>query len=230
MKSKLWLISGVGLFFAMPFVQCQKNDELCVEMSGTSFGISNAGNLQIKFSLTQSTLYPPSLAVWIEEPIRDTAATIYTTCKALHGNWGDGTDRPEVLPVWNRVHARERIKGDSLDAITSASPRGNAFELYYQIPQYFREKKVNLYIETNASFDNNEWYTGATKEQSKVNGQPSVVWKCAFETYDTLKTVKSFTIAGCGSQNGADNLIHVLTDSITTAKNLINTPTVKYMR
>lgn len=227
LKSTVWMMIVTTLILGL---RCQdKSDDVCGRISSASFGAATSGNLNIRFALSQQTMYPPSFALWIEDPARDSAVTIYSTCKAVHGSWGDGANRPEALPVWDGVHKREVIKEDFFDAITSATPQGKAFDVYYQVPAYFRQKTVTLYIETNASYDNNEWFTGKTKNQSSVNGQPSVVWKCTFVTYDTVKTIGSFSIAGSGSQNGDDNLIHAITDSMTTAKDIIQNPTVGYL-
>lgn len=219
------------LLLGMIFIHCEKSDVVCSDMDSSVFGTSQKGFLDVKFTLTQQSMYPPSFAVWIEEPLKDTSVTLFATCKAAHSYWGDDkTQRLEALPVWDRVRLREAIKDSAIDGITSATPHGTSFEMFVDVPRYFREKTVNLYIEANSSFDNNEWYTSISKSQSKVNGQPSVVWKCSFASFDTLKATKSFTIAGCGSQNGNDNVLHAITDSVTTAKDIIQNATVKYVR
>jgi hypothetical protein len=219
------------ILLSLIFIHCEKSDVVCSDMDSSVFGISKKGFLDVKFTLTQQSMYQPSFAVWIEEPIRDTSVTLFATCKAAHSYWdGEKSQRLEALPVWDRVRLREALKDSIIDGITSATPHGTSFEMFVEVPRYFREKTVNLYIEANASFDNNEWYTSTSKDQSKVNGQPSVVWKCSFASFDTLKATKTFTIAGCGSQNGSDNVLHAITDSVTTAKDIIQNPTVKYVR
>ncbi len=230
MKCKTLITCVLTILFCIIFIHCEKSDVVCPDMDSSTFGVSQKGYLDLKFTLSQQSMYSPSFAVWIEEPLRDTSVTLYATCKAAHSYWGgEKTQHLEALPVWDRVRLREALSDSSIDGITSATPHGTSFEMFVEVPRYFREKTVTLFIEANASFDNNEWYSGTGKDNSKVNGQPSVVWKCSFAAYDTMKATKSFAMAGCGSQNGSDNVMHAVTDSVTTAKNIIQNATVKYV-
>ena len=107
-----------------------------------------------------------------------------------------------------------------MDAVSSATPKGG-FEIVQKI-QLSEEKKYFVFAEVNKSFDYNEFYPKDAEknfaEYSGVNGQPSAVYRAelSFENPEA-----KLELIGTGSIDGKNGSIEDKTETLTTAKNLV---------
>lgn len=168
--------------------------------------------------------FPPQFALWIQDSDGNFCQTIFATKKASNKKWifapKDG--RPESLPVWyhscKNSYASE--SKNEMDAVSSATPKGG-FEIAQKI-HLSAEKKYFVYAEVNKSFDYNEFYPKDAEknsaEYSGVNGQPSAVYRAevSFENPEA-----KLELIGTGSLDGKSGSIEDKTETLTTAKNLI---------
>ena len=76
-------------------------------------------------------------------------------------------------------------------------------------------KKYLIKVELNNSYDYNDFYT---KKNSRVNGQPSVIYTAVLEA-DFSSEVK-LELSGTGSLDGKNGNINPDTNHLTTAKNI----------
>jgi hypothetical protein len=169
--------------------------------------------------------HPPSFAFWIEDPETGDVETLFVTKKAGLKKWfGAKADaRPYALPVWFGVEKKQ--KKEDVQAVTDATPKGARGELECVIPQKFMNKKVNVYLEINASFDFNEYYPKKDKKGeigfSEANGQPSLVWATSLQTNaETQKCIKP-QLLGTGALLGQSHEVNPDLTRISTAKQMI---------
>lgn len=176
----------------------------------------------------------PQIAVWITDADGKIEKTLYVTQRASKKNWigKPKNGRPESLPVWYHFAnnndeslitdlSHKGAENESLDAITSATPKGGLFfDVDYD---FIKGKDYYIYAELNNSFDYNDNFT---KKSSGVNGQPSVVYKAKINSQSEGEVKLDF--AGTGSVNGSDGDIHDEGDKLTTAKNIVKLIVVKF--
>ena len=175
--------------------------------------------------------FPPQFALWIQNENGKFCRTIFATKKASKNKWifapKDG--RPESLPVWYHSCKKRYIleSENEIDAVTSATPKGS-FEIARKI-QLAEGEKYFVFAEVNKSFDYNEFYPkDADKnstEYSGVNGQPSAVYRAelSFENPDA-----ELELFGTGSLDGKSGLVEDKTETLTTAKNLVEKIVVSF--
>lgn len=168
--------------------------------------------------------FPPQFALWIQDSDGNFSQTIFATKKASNKKWifapKDG--RPESLPVW--YHSCKKFRApeskNEMDAVSSATPKGG-FEIVQKI-QLSEEKKYFIFAEVNKSFDYNEFYPKDAEknsaEYSGVNGQPSAVYRAelSFENPEA-----KLELIGTGSLDGKSGSIEDKTETLTSAKNLV---------
>ncbi len=104
-----------------------------------------------------------------------------------------------------------------VDAVTSATPKGGIV-----FTAEIGDTEYVIKAEFNTSFDYNDFYT---KKNSGVNGQPSVVYEAKIPA-DADGEIR-LSLAGTGSEKGADGKIYGDISNLTTAKNIVETITVK---
>ena len=188
----------------------------------------NMGTAQISAVVTPGSewkgKFPPQFALWIQDENGKFCQTIFATKKASKKKWifapKDG--RPESLPVW--YHSCKNFyvseSENELDAVTSATPKGS-FEISRKI-QLEEGKKYFVYAEVNKSFDYNEFYPKDAEknasEYSGVNGQPSAVYRAEFG-FKNLEA--KLELVGTGSLDGKSGSVEYKTETLTTAKNLV---------
>ena len=175
--------------------------------------------------------FPPQFALWIQNGNGNFSQTIFATKKASNKKWifapKDG--RPESLPVWyNSCKTSSILESENeIDAVTSATPKGS-FEIARKI-QLAEGEKYFVFAEVNKSFDYNEFYPkDADKnstEYSGVNGQPSAVYRAelSFENPDA-----ELELVGTGSLDGKSGSVEYKTETLTTAKNLVEKIVVSF--
>lgn len=168
--------------------------------------------------------FPPQFALWIQDSDENFSQTIFATKKASNKKWifAPKNGRPESLPVWyhscKNSYASE--SKNEMDAVSSATPKGG-FEIAQKI-NLSAEKKYFVYAEVNKSFDYNEFYPKDAEknsaEYSGVNGQPSAVYRAelSFENPEA-----KLELIGTGSLDGKSGSIEDKTETLTTAKNLV---------
>ncbi len=176
--------------------------------------------------------FPPQIALWIQDSEGNFVQTLFVTKRASKRSWifAPKAGRPESLPVWYNASGNEKSvsagkksfaeSGNALDAVTSATPKGS-FDILQNI-QLDETKKYLVFAEVNKSFDYNEFYPKnaekTSPEYSGVNGQPSAVY-CAEISAENPEA--KMNLAGTGSLNGTSGLIQNKTETLTTAKNLV---------
>ncbi|MBU0630249.1 MAG: DUF2271 domain-containing protein [Candidatus Margulisbacteria bacterium] len=152
----------------------------------------------------------PQLAVWTEDTYGNYMETLYVT-KFWSG-------RKEALPYW-----RQRIDQkhpEYIDAVTGATQMKD-WTLTSRLGK--EQDTIVVKAELNNSFDYNKYFT---KENSGVNGQPSVVYAATVDIYDREKPY-TMKLVGCGSLDGSDGLLHPETSKLTSAKEIIKSLTVE---
>ena len=164
----------------------------------------------------------PQCAVWLEDADGNYVRTLYVTQRSSKRNWifGPKEGRPESLPVWYHAANYDSVKNapvsGAVDAVTSATPKGGiVFTAEIGDAEY-------VIVVINTSFDYNDFYT---KKNSGVNGQPSVVYEAKIPA-DADGEIR-LSLAGTGSENGADGKIYEDVSNLTTAKNIVEKIIVK---
>lgn len=170
----------------------------------------------------------PQCAVWLEDADGNYVRTLYVTQRSSKRNWifGPKEGRPESLPVWYHAANYGSLKNapvsTEVDAVTSATPKGGIV-----FTAEIGDTEYVIKAEFNTSFDYNDFYT---KKNSGVNGQPSVVYEAKIPADGDLDGPNkeiTLSLAGTGSENGADGKIYGDISNLTTAKNIVETITVK---
>ncbi|MCP4137315.1 MAG: hypothetical protein GY754_40480 [bacterium] len=175
----------------------------------------------------------PTFAIWVEEKGSGYAKTIFVSGKAGKNSWFSADNRPSSVPVWYGARAKEKAakKGTAIDSVTGATPSGKGFTVHWQLPSELKNKKVDIFLEGNVSYDNNDFYKKDLKEGSPgyndVNGQPSMVWKSTIETGDKAAKIEPALI-GHGHVLGKDHTINPDMSNITTAKTIFDYISVSY--
>lgn len=175
--------------------------------------------------------FPPQFALWIQDENGSFCKTIFATKKASKKKWifAPKNGRPESLPVWyhscKKNYASE--SENEMDAVTSATPKGS-FEISQKI-QLEDEKKYFVFAEVNKSFDYNEFYPKDAGENSAgysgVNGQPSAVYRAEISLENHEAKLELF---GTGSLDGKNGSIEDKTETLTSAKNLLEKIVVSF--
>ena len=175
----------------------------------------------------------PTYAIWLKEASKGSVSTIYVTGKAGKGEWILADSRPESIPVWYGVTAREEAEGRLvIDAISGATQEGEAAEILWQVPDKLVGKKIDLYIEANSSFDYNAYYTKKENEPgySGTNGQPSLIWHAELDLSESITDPVTPEIIGHGHVLGSDPRIDPDVSQITTARETFEYIGIKYYR
>ena len=179
-------------------------------------------NITITFAYEEDLRYDPSYAVWIEDE-SGYHATVYATKKAAQ-NW-DREQWAPVLPIWYGVREKD------VDAVAGATSKGSA-NIQFNIPEEFAGKKITLYLEANASFDYNRYYSEELKETmpgySGNNGQPSMLWTLEIDSAKQKTGEETMKLAGAGEVLGNNHKVHHDLTNMTTAKKLLTGIMVKY--
>jgi hypothetical protein len=179
--------------------------------------------LFVKFTIT------PQIAVWAEDTQGHYLQTLYVTRKFAKQDWGimphskDSCFRTSSLPYWlnKYVHAGNAAPTTNKplpDAVTAATPTGSFDLVTTLIPV---APPVVIGMEVNSSFDYNQTF-GPGRKESKINGQPAVVYKARVGENPRLYPVVSMKLAGHSGETGADSLLHKDVSGLTTAQNIFS--------
>jgi hypothetical protein len=176
----------------------------------------------IKVALT------PQIAVWAEDTLGNHLQTLYVTRKFAKQEWGpvphnkNNCFRTSSLPYWLNKFVRAGNTAPTTDhplpdAITAATPQG-CFDLNTTLVTGF---PVIIKVEINCSFDHNKIFSSRRKE-SRINGQPAVVYEGRLDGYSLLYPVVAMKLAGHGGETGEDSLLYKDVSGLTTATGIFS--------
>ena len=174
----------------------------------------------------------PSYVIWLEEKESGHRKSIFVTRKAGKNDWSFAKRRPEAIPIWYGVNKIERRQSSfDIDAVSGATPKDAMVQICWQIPDEFKGKVVDLYIEANNSFDFNDHYTRkkGTPGYSGANGQPSLVWKTSLDFNGISLRNISPQIIGHGHLFGENHVLSEDISGITTAARTFQDIRISYV-
>jgi hypothetical protein len=153
----------------------------------------------------------PQMAAWIEDENGKYVTTISVTSKSAKGNWAAAPKegRPEALPVWN--HKISNVTEEHIDALSSATQNASLAASVDE-SNLIPGTCYKVFLEINSSFDYNDYYT---KDNSGVNGQPSIVYGAEFVAENAGRI--NLVLLGHGSVDGSNGTIDANMDGTTTA-------------
>jgi hypothetical protein len=168
----------------------------------------------------------PQCAVWCEDTLGNHIQTLYVTRRFALQDWGFAKHDPAVpfrtmcMPYWMNkyVSAGQTVPAKNApmpDAITAATPTGS-FTLQTKLPRY--AGPLVILCELNRSFDTNETYS-AKREESKFNGQPSLVYAARIDALQSGVTVP-LELIGHGGEVGDDPALYSDLASMSTAREM----------
>ena len=171
------------------------------------------GNMKVFIFSVRKT---PQIAAWIEDEEGRYIATITVTNRSAKKNWRSApqTGRPEALPVWNHRHSVKSSLGD-IDTVTTATPK-NSVEAKIDKNLLINGNTYNVFLEINHSFDYNDYWT---KDNSGVNGQPSLVYHTQFTAGVPCRT--PLVPIGHGSVDGSNGDIVNGLENFTSALSIV---------
>ena len=175
----------------------------------------------------------PTYAIWLEENSTGNVMTVYVTGKAGKDEWVMADSRPESVPVWYGIKTQEETKSETMvDAVSGATPAGEATEIAWQLPENLIGKTVDIYIEANNSFDYNDYYIKQKDRPgySGVNGQPSLIWHASLDLSESIPDAITPEIVGHGHVLGLDHQINPDVSKITTARETFQYIGIKYLK
>jgi hypothetical protein len=189
----------------------------------------------------------PLMAIWVEDTIGNYIQTLYISesiAKAefdygdkSEGKWQPGSvRRPAALPVW--AHSRGVKEDDGLfvpkketaipDAYTGPTPPAN-FLLRANTDEILPEK-FYLFFEINQTWDWNEYWTNnkfPDDEEYKSSAQPALVYNVLIDQEKDMNRLLDLELIGHSNYNGADGKINNDLSTITTAKEITASVSVK---
>jgi len=222
---KIICVSLVGVFFC--FVICsQAVGQTSVQNVHDTMklivepGEHWLGKMKIFIFSVQKT---PQMAAWIEDENGQYIATITVTSRSAQKNWRSApkTGRPEALPVWSHRQQHGQTP-DDIDAVSTATQKSSV-EAKIDRGVFVNGNTYNVYFEINHSFDyNGRW----TKDNSGVNGQPSLVYHAQFIAGQPNRV--QLIPTGHGSVNGSDGNITRELETFTSALNIVKNVYVEF--
>lgn len=111
----------------------------------------------------------------------------------------------------NHNSEKSMAANGELDTVTSATPNADIV-----FTAEISDNECIIKAEFNTSFDYNDFYT---KKNSRINGQPSVVYEAKIP--QGIDGEIRLLLAGCGSPNGTEGKIAGDISKLTTAKHIV---------
>lgn len=191
----------------------------------------------------------PLMALWLEDTQGNYIQTLYVAKSIGKGEFAHGTAsddkwepgpvrRPAALPVWS--HSRGVQEDDGLfiptvdtpipDAYTSATPP-SSFLLRTRTDKPLPEN-FNIYFEINQTWDWNEYWTNnkyPNDENYKTSCQPALVYMGSVSK-KMLGQQVIFALIGHSHYSGKDGELNEDISSITTAKSITESVSVRLMQ
>jgi hypothetical protein len=188
----------------------------------------------------------PLMAVWITDTTNKYIETLFIAESIGKGyfSYGDKSTgkwlpgeirRPAALPVWSYSRNIKDVDGLLIpsknnpmpDAVTGATPPNN-FVLKTKTTS--RDYSVfDLYFEINQTWDWNEYWTNnkyPDDAQYKTSCQPALVYKARIDTRKNF--VETLDLIGRSSYNGSDGKTYTDLETITTAKHIAESISIKF--
>ena len=219
---KMTIVVGVFACLGVIYLTCatgkskgqipniQSNMELIVEP-----GVNWISRMKVFLFIFKNN--SPQIASWIEDNDGNYISTIAISEKSAKDKWlsAPKEGRPEALPVWNHRQHNFSVTND-LDSVTSATIKGS-FEAGIDQNSLIDGNTYNVFLEINHSFDYNNYWT---KDNSGVNGQPSLVYHAQFVAGQQGSI--SLVPIGHGSVDGSNGDITKELENLTTALTIIH--------
>ena len=204
--------------FLSPIFGCRTSKSTAADAAGDSTeliiepGENWKGKMKIAFFSISKT---PQIAAWIEDTEGRCITTVTVTSRSAKKNWRSAPKegRPEALPVWNHMQLNQAA---NLDTVSTATPK-KSVEAKIDKSRLSSGNKYNIFLEINHSFDYNDYWT---KDNSGVNGQPSLVYQAQFTAGQPCR----LTLApiGYGSVDGSNGIITSGLEHFTSALSIVS--------
>ncbi len=165
------------------------------------------------------TVYP-QVAAWIETEDGRFIETIYVTEIAVTEKYraAPKNGRPEALPIWSALRTA------SADAVSAPTTVGSTVRYGNGAAGKLSPGTYVVKLETNRSYD---WNGAYTKENSGVNGQPSLLYRAVLRV-GGQRDQADFAPIGTGSVDGSDGKVRLGLGGIDTALQLFSSMKVSY--
>jgi len=156
----------------------------------------------------------PQMAAWIEDGNGRYVQTVTVTNRSGKATWRSAPKegRPEALPVWNHRHGDSQADIDTVSAATQK----HSVEARVDSGALVDGNTYNVYLEINQSYDYNDHWT---KDNSGVNGQPSLVYHAQFAAGQPGRI--ALVPIGHGSVDGSNGNINGELESFTSALKIV---------
>ncbi|MBU0926575.1 MAG: hypothetical protein KKA67_02395 [Spirochaetes bacterium] len=163
----------------------------------------------------------PQVAAWLETSDGAFIGTLYVTSRGDRGEWraAPKAGRPEALPVWNR------LRESSTDAVSSATTTESSINFGSGAAAGLVPGTYVIKLETNRSYD---WNAAYTKDNSGVNGQPSIVYRAELIVGAGMSEAE-FVPIGTGAVDGADGDIRPGLVGVDSALRLFSSMKASYL-
>ena len=173
----------------------------------------------------------PSFGIWVKDKGNGHTAPVFVTRKAGLDKWSFTAKRPEAIPVWYGIRDGQGETQD-IDAISSATPKGETATIYWEIPPQFQGRSLEIFIEANNSFDFNPHYTKkkGAPQYSAANGQPSLIWRAVVDPASAPQAPVTAQLVGHGELFGKTHQIYSDLGKITTAAHTFRDIRIEVLR
>jgi hypothetical protein len=228
---RLWFVPALALLLTAscstennPVNQCAQAPDIFINEKDPG-SAEVAITIRINSGLSSA---PPSYALWAKYPDGETES-IYATCKASLGYSGSQGSYSESLPVWFGIRSEQGLVpgNPDLDAITTATPTRDNFEIRWEPKISGQQDTLQLFLEANMPNDFNDYFNSGLG----TNGQPSLVWYTSFVVLpDTVVVVRPALVIGRSDPKGQTNKLYSDRNGITTALNIISGIDVKRLK
>jgi len=222
---KLYVASVIAAAFVVACpTQNSAQDQAPVSNGQFALGITPGPDYSTTTTILLFIKIPiyPQIACWVETLEGQYLETIYVTSKGAKKNFlsAPSTGRPEALPVW---YHQQSTTGSAVDVVSGATA-ASASEHRAKLASTLATGRYQVMLEVNRSYDYNSTYT---KENSGVNGQPSVIYRAELAV-GRDPTNATFIAVGTGSVDGSSGSITPGLNSITTALTILKEAEIRY--
>lgn len=253
MKLKLiFYISGIAalIFIFLVIESCRSSRITANYQSDTLYtNINGEGNL-IELTFQKGSEHNhPLMAIWIEDTSGNYIQTLYIAKSIAksefaygdtsNGKWVPGpVRRPASLPVW--AHSRGIKENDGLyvpmketaipDAYTGPTPQAH-FTLQTRSDSKL-PARFYVYFEINQTWDWNEYWTNNKYPQDKdymTSAQPALVYRVLLNMEKNMNEYHFLQLIGHSHYSGKDGKIYDELNTITTAKHITETISVRIL-
>lgn len=216
---KITIAFGMAAFLGIIYVSIGNAQEKSIPLQDQMELVVEPGEnwfSKMKLFLFVSKTNTPQLAAWIEDDDGNYISTLAVTEKSVNGKWiaAPKEGRPEALPVWNHKQHNFSVSKD-VDTVSSASIK-SSLKASIDKGTLNDGKIYNVFLEVNHSFNYNSYWT---KDNSGVNGQPSLVYHAQFTAGQ--KENVSLVPIGYGSVDGSNGTITRELENLTSALNIV---------